>query len=133
MFYNTISLNGNELLDAEGKVATQTLLIENIFKSNPGVHISPSEIKRLLDGIKKVYPITSIRRALTDLSSPKYNQVLQKTKTMVMGEYGTLQHTWVLRGSKEISQSEKTLPGKSTGDYAKEILSGVLVQKNLFD
>lgn len=92
MFYNTIDLTGQELEKAKVQTLKQEELIAAIFKNNCHKEISPSQI---LDIVNKHYglnwPITSIRRAITNLTE---ENALVKLKTMKEGIYGKLEHLW---------------------------------------
>jgi len=114
-------LSGGELLQAISDNEKQGELITKIFRNNPGKKLSPSDVFLIFrDTFKKNYPITSIRRAMTDLSSPKCGDVLEKTAEMKIGLWNRPEHLWTLKSSDP--QSEKPLPGKSVSEYAGEIL-----------
>ena len=100
MFYNTIELSLTELKDANIQTLKQEEFITEIFKANPTALISPS---RMLGIYQKYYqkdtPITSIRRAMTDLTD---KEVLRKTSVMVMGLYGKQEYCWCLKEPKGV-------------------------------
>lgn len=92
MFYNTISLEGAELSKAKADTSKQEELIKAIFKKNPSTPISPSEILDVISSHYKLnWPLTSIRRAITNLTD---DTVLIKLSTMKDGIYGKPEHTW---------------------------------------
>ena len=68
---------------------SQQKLILKFFQENGGVR-SPDEINLL---VLPNSPITSIRRAMTNLTQAK---LLIKTDHMVLGQYGKPVHTWKL-------------------------------------
>lgn len=92
MFYNTIDLTGQELEKAKAQTLKQEELIATIFKKNCHKEISPSQI---LEIVNKYYglnwPLTSIRRAITNLTE---EMALIKTPKMVDGIYGKPEHLW---------------------------------------
>lgn len=92
MFYNTIDLTGQELEKAKAQTLKQEELIATIFKKNCHKEISPSQI---LDIVNKHYglnwPLTSIRRAITNLTE---ENALVKLQTMKEGIYGKPEHLW---------------------------------------
>jgi hypothetical protein len=100
MFYNTISLEGLELSTANLKTLKQEEFITEIFKNNPQSLIIPSQV---LKAYKRIYqkdtPITSIRRAITDLTN---KNILRKTSVMATGEYGKKEHCWCLKETKSV-------------------------------
>lgn len=97
-FYNTINLNHPQLLHVEFEAQVLEELIKKIFQANPRVAMSPSQVFKVVqEDFKKKYPLTSIRRAMTNLSDPGYGRVLEKTDAFVMGLYGKPEHLWKLR------------------------------------
>ena len=120
-FYNTINLSGDELKKAVAETDKQVVLIEKIFKANPGVKLSPSDILHIVqDNYQLKWLLTSIRRAMTDLSSPKEGDVLQKMAETKIGPHGSKEHYWILKVSAPTP--EKPLPGTSVGEFAGKIL-----------
>ncbi len=94
-FYNTTSLKGDELKDATAKAENQEDLILRLFKNKDDYTLSPSMIMKLTDN---VYPITSVRRAVTNLTN---EGVLIKLNTQVSGMYGRAEHLWRWTNIKE--------------------------------
>ena len=92
-YYNTTEETGSELVESHAKAKTQEKKILFCFhdQRNP---LSPSVLCEMLDD---AYPITSIRRALTDMTNQGN---LEKTDNKVMGRYGKLEHQWKLRTDK---------------------------------
>ena len=100
MFYNSINLSGLELSSAHLNTLKQEEFITEIFKNNPQSLIIPSQVlKAYVKIYQKDTPITSIRRAITDLTS---KGVLRKTSVTAMGEYGKVEHCWVLKETTSI-------------------------------
>ena len=87
-YYNTTGLSGEALEKQTVKTGTQNWRILQWFKNNPG-EWTPSEVwQRInLPGV----PLTSIRRAITDLTDLYY---LVKTDTMRQGLYGKPEGCW---------------------------------------
>lgn len=103
-FHNTIELTGEPLQQAEKKALTQEDKIYNFFVKKAGKEFTPCEILQILTftGIlPKVTPITSIRRAISNLTTAGK---LIKTDTRKLGFFGTLNYTWKLKG--EVMQGE---------------------------
>ena len=102
MCYNTIDLTGQELEMAKAQTLKQEELISTIYKKNCHKEISPSQI---LDVVNKHYglnwPLTSIRRAITNLTE---ENALVKLQTMKDGIYGKKEHVWRFN-SKVIQQN----------------------------
>jgi len=88
MFYNTIQLNGKDLQTAKSNCKSQEEYIKWIFSKKPNLQITPSE---LLNYFEKNVPITSVRRALTNLTNDNF---LEKTEKFRMGKYGKPEHIW---------------------------------------
>lgn len=90
MYFNTTGLEGKDLHAAKERVKGQNLRILSHFRSRPGIFMTPFDVLNQT-GIQA--PITSIRRAINTLTRLGY---LEKTDYMKEGEYGTMNHTWVL-------------------------------------
>lgn len=86
--YNTTGLVGNDLKKANINANSQSGKIMDYLKVNGFNSISPTEAHRL---ILPNNPITSVRRALTDLASMG---LLEKSSQKRMGGYGQLEHIW---------------------------------------
>ena len=91
MYYNTNKLNGDELKIAEMKSLTQEALIKLLLESNKDTAYSPFELQEQLVKLEKNWPITSIRRALTNLTK---RNIAVKTKETVIGDYGSPNYRW---------------------------------------
>jgi hypothetical protein len=96
LFHNTLDLPESELKVRQLKSGSQNAKILEFFKWNPGKLYTPFEIQNYVCILCNGYltPITSIRRAMTDLTKLGY---LEKTKEKRAGEYGELNFCWKLR------------------------------------
>jgi len=93
-FYNTISFSGDDLKKENAKAKKQEDLILALFKANPSKNLSPSQVHTILCRKYNIYPpITSIRRALTNLTG---RLELIKTDETVPGMYHLPERTWKL-------------------------------------
>ena len=90
-FYNTIQLDIFDHRQRIFKAESQTGKVLEFFKAHPEKEFTPFEV---LEGMGINAPITSIRRAITDLTDASY---LYTTKIKREGRYGTLNLTWRLR------------------------------------
>ena len=88
-FYNTIEETSDELALSQAKAKNQEEKIMNCFYHYEKP-LSPSMLISL-SGLN--CPITSIRRAMTNLSK---EGKLEKTKEYVIGHYGKKEHLWAL-------------------------------------
>jgi len=89
-YYNT-NKEKYEVLDrSQKKTERQANVILNFFESNPNKLYTPFEVK---DTLRLACPITSVRRAITDLEN---KNKLVKTNLMRQGIYGKQNHTWKL-------------------------------------
>ena len=92
MYYNTNEESGKTLNNSRRKAETQEEIILDLFKRNPKFHMTPFDIQ---DAIRALYsvkvPITSVRRAMTDLTTEGW---LIKTDIMKKGRYGKEVHCW---------------------------------------
>ena len=91
MFYNTINEVTNTLVASNNTSRTQENIILDCFNSTEEP-LSPSMVHFLT---KLKCPITSIRRAMTDLSKAGK---LNKTTEYTIGKFGKKEHLWVRQG-----------------------------------
>jgi hypothetical protein len=89
IFYNTTHLNASELKIRRLNNAYQNGRILKFFEDNPAGYFTPFEVQ-FYSGLERT-PITSIRRALSTLTSAG---LIIKTDRLREGEYGALNHTW---------------------------------------
>ncbi len=92
-FYNTISLEGKDLSRAVNEAKTQADRILLIFKAQ-GIAMTPDHVHRLYIQYFYSVPLTSIRRAIHNLTDAEY---LEKTNRMAMGRYGKPNYKWKLK------------------------------------
>ena len=100
-YYNTPGTSGQELAKRERKAKSQEELILDWFERLPGMCYAPSEVQKRL-GLMAV-PITSIRRAMTNLTKRRR---LRKTAQQVTGPYQHAEHTWTLNRNWPDEQGE---------------------------
>jgi len=96
-YYNTTEEIGSELAESHEKAKTQGEKILACFNSynepmSPSMVLSRSGLK---------CPITSIRRAMTNLSNEGH---LEKTDDYVFGMYAKREHLWTLPTEKNYIQ-----------------------------
>ena len=96
-FYQTIDQTGSALKESNKKVKRQEDLIYSLFvkRNRP---LSPSMV---LSESGMNCPITSIRRAMTDLTN---SGRIVKTDRQVKGIYGKAEHLWELPDMEEPKQ-----------------------------
>ena len=96
-FYETIEQTGSALKESNKKTRKQEELIFDLFvkRNQP---LSPSMV---LNECGLNCPITSIRRAITDLTNSGH---IVKTDRQVKGMYGKAEHLWELPELKEPKQ-----------------------------
>lgn len=94
-YYNTTNLQGEDVRQEWKTANAQEQKIVAVFKSLafPNYPLSPFEVLEK-SGLKA--PITSIRRAISDLTK---EGILEKTNVMRMGPYGKPSYCWKLKTS----------------------------------
>ena len=93
-FYNTIHEVGDKLKESHKKARSQEDLIYS-YLLIAGKPLVPSQIlKRLALNC----PITSIRRALTNLTN---RGLLIKTDKFIIGSFGKREHLWKVKTSED--------------------------------
>ena len=96
VYYNTTNLKGDELKTSQKKAVSQEQKILDIFYKYQ-IPLSPTDIYG--DFFKSVNaPITSIRRALSNLTK---DGKLEKTSKKKFGMYGKTEHCWKLSGCSD--------------------------------
>jgi len=90
VYYNTTLLSGKEKREANRNASRQEERIYSLFKSSSHRGFTPEEM-HTLSGIKA--PLTSIRRAMTNLAS---ENKLIRTPIMRKGLYNKYVHVWKL-------------------------------------
>jgi len=98
-FFNTTKLSGKDMVHERFNASRQEDKILRYFKDNQGA-FSPAHLWEVLfknDGV----PITSVRRAITGLTS---KGLLVKTDKKVTGEYGKANYCWKLAGVADVQQ-----------------------------
>ena len=91
-YYNTTSLSGEDLRVAQNSALKQEDRIEQFFRVNGTIEMTPFEVMDTLYG-QALVPITSVRRAMTNLTT---KGVLIKTDTQRVGPYGKVSNCWKL-------------------------------------
>ena len=95
-YYNTTKIHGTNLLEAIAKAVTQEDKIIAFFKLQE--HTCPDSSLTPFDVLDAVFststPITSVRRAMTNLTTAGK---LIKTDIQRAGRYGMVCHTWKLK------------------------------------
>lgn len=104
-YYNTTKETSKELAISKVKAYTQEECIMDIFFDRGSIKMTPSEVCYIFCEEYKDVPLTSIRRAMTNLTN---RQQLVKTDIMREGEYGKPEHCWRL-SKKDDKQMKLTL------------------------
>jgi|TARA_Y100001963_G_C6665200_1_gene392369 hypothetical protein len=86
-YYNTTNLKGSTLKNSRKKAKTQEDLILAWFKKHKRAY-TPCEVR---DKVLRDSPLTSVRRAMTNLTEKGY---LIKTTLTKMGKYGKFNYCW---------------------------------------
>ncbi|MFZ7166530.1 MAG: hypothetical protein ACO1G5_03190 [Bacteroidota bacterium] len=92
-YHNTTNLKGNDLSVAKEKELNQTEIIFMFFKDNPKMAFTPAEVMSELEEVGYDYPLTSVRRAITDLT--KIGK-LKQLEIVRLGIYGRVNFCWTL-------------------------------------
>lgn len=90
-YYNTNKESGKTLITSKTKANKQELKVLRFFEANNShERFSPEDILEKVDFGRPI-PITSVRRAMTNLTKAGY---LRKTPFMQKGQFGKQIHTW---------------------------------------
>ena len=91
LFYNTIGLQGSELAQANASCETQEERVLKIMQV--GCSFTPSHVHWVYNEFYPEVPITSIRRAMTNLTR---RGLIRKTDEKEEGKYGKLNYKWII-------------------------------------
>ena len=94
-YYNTTDERGAPLRRYKRKAGTQRDRIAHLFERSWAVSLSPSNVHNIL--FSDAVPLTSVRRAMSDLAQSGY---LTRTGMLVDGPYGRREHLWRLTERK---------------------------------
>ena len=90
-YFNTNKESGKTLITSDTNANKQEVKVLKFFQSNKkDDRFSPEDILGGID-FRRLVPITSIRRAMTNLTQAGY---LKKTSFMKKGQFGKRIHTW---------------------------------------
>ena len=92
-YYNTTRLNGDELKKATMEAVTQEDTILQWYTERR--RLSLGEVFTMADMVGYDWPITSVRRAITNLTN---RGLLVKTDEQVEGLYGRPEYVWCING-----------------------------------
>ena len=94
MYYNTNNLTGMDLISAWKNANKQKEIVLQYYKLNSEVSMTPSFVWGELikyNLIEQHTPLTSIRRAISDLTL----DCLKKLDRTTIGIYGAKEHYWI--------------------------------------
>ena len=108
-YYNTNNETGEELQASRRKSSKQKTEVLSVFLTYPTTPLSPDDIHSFIkdnseEPDAQLWPITSIRRAITDLTK---DRKLYKTSIKKMGSYGKRVHCWVVQCPHEKTEAFK--------------------------
>jgi Fe2+ or Zn2+ uptake regulation protein len=91
-FHNTVGLRGQPLIDAVRAAEGQEAIVLAVFE-HAGRALTPSEVWRLISDAGHLWPLTSVRRAISNLTR---EGLLVKLDVQRTGIYGKPEHHWAL-------------------------------------
>jgi Fe2+ or Zn2+ uptake regulation protein len=94
-YYNTTKQKGKDLKKNSMKALSQQVLIKIFMKANSDISFTPFEVQDAFLKDDFVWPITSVRRALSDLTD---KDILTKSEETVIGDYGRPNYKWQWKG-----------------------------------
>ena len=93
-YHNSVNHSGQMLIAFEQKARHQDQEILDIFTLYPSNEFTPFDINTILVAKGINYPITSIRRAITNLTKA---DMLERSTNKKLGIYKVLNYTWRLK------------------------------------
>lgn len=99
-FFNTVSLQGNELTVANQKACNQSELILKVFREYPTMKFTPFDVQaNILRIYGKDYPVTSVRARMTTLTDK--GSLIKSETAEGKGIYKVANHKWQLNTHAE--------------------------------
>ena len=92
MYYNTTKLDLGELHKEYLVAESQENFIKEVFRISPQMWFTPFDIQVIADFNGKQMEITSIRRAITDMTSEGI--LVKSVKANLVGKFGKKNHSW---------------------------------------
>lgn len=89
-YHQSTPLSSQELANAIRSARYQDQAILAVFSA--GIAGTPSQVHSILVRMGRAWPITSIRRAITNL---EHDEKLVKTDELRRGPFGKVEHLWV--------------------------------------
>ena len=98
-YYNTTGQKGSNLKKDSMKALSQQVLIKIFMKANSDISFTPFEIQESFKKDGFMWPITSVRRALSDLTD---RNIITKSKNTVIAKYGRPNYKWQYNGEDNV-------------------------------
>ena len=92
MHYNTTKLDLGELHKESLIAESQEIFIKEVFKAKPQNWFTPFDIQVIAESNGKQMEITSIRRAITDMTNEGI--LVKSAKANLVGKFGKKNHSW---------------------------------------
>ena len=100
-YHQTTDITVREYIEKEKKTKRQEDIVIEIFKTHK--MLSPSQLHKIWCKTQLPVPLTSLRRACSNLTR---NGLLRKTATTIKGPFGDKEHVWSIIGIPETSAKE---------------------------
>lgn len=99
MYYNTTELVGRELRRVKKKAERQEDVIMRLFRDVRGCY-GPSQVYDAVGAERRQWPMTSIRRAITNLTNDGKLEKMPKD-VKIQGKYGAMEGMWRYKRTEE--------------------------------
>lgn len=94
--HNTTNLEGSLLESAEARAKKSEEFVMEVFKARPNKYLGSWDIQAIAKRHKKKWPITSIRRATTNLANPGRGILVRTEIKTPNGPYNELCYKYTL-------------------------------------
>ena len=110
MYYNTNEETGTTLNSSRKNAIKQEDLVLGIFQKHRVQSLTPEEVNNALEQDGHIFPITSIRRAISTLTN---SGKLTKTSKLRGGKYNKNEHVWKFKPQTRQDLNDTHTPGET--------------------
>jgi hypothetical protein len=98
-YHNTVPVSGDLLIKFQEKALHQESIILRFFEMNPAKAFTPIQVHIALCRLNLVYPLTSVRRSITNWTNE--GELIKHEDKKKVERYGAQNNTWQYNVGKD--------------------------------